>query len=149
MYRIVSRSATETKKIASDLARDIIRAPRGRGARVVALSGGLGAGKTTFTQGFAAALGIKEKIKSPTFVLLKRYRLQALSYKLLFHLDCYRVRDHRDLQTLDIKGIFNNPSSIILIEWPEHIKKILPRRHTRVHLDHLAEKSRKIIVTYA
>ncbi len=137
MIDIVSRSPGETQKVARMLAREIHadgtrRAGRPRGAVVVALSGELGAGKTTFTQGFARALGIREKIQSPTFVLMKIYDLkhEAVSakheYKYLVHIDCYRIHGPKDLIHLGLKDMLRDQDATILIEWPERIKKIIP-----------------------
>ena len=152
----ISKSEKETHKIAGNLAAKIIKGPTSprlaglRRASVIALEGELGAGKTTFVKGFAKALGVKVKVKSPTFVLMKKYhipentRYKILDTKYLFHLDCYRVRDHRDLATLDLRSIFNSPDSIVLIEWPERVSKILPKKLIRVHIDHISKNERKI-----
>ena len=76
MNIIVTKSAEETKKTAKLFAEDIISDFHGgTKATIIALVGNLGAGKTTFTQGFAEGLNIKEKIQSPTFVILKEYKL--------------------------------------------------------------------------
>src|SRR3989344_1809694 len=101
----VSKSSRETQKIASDLARKIIKTKKGI---VIALEGELGAGKTVFVKGFAKALGIKSKIKSPTFVLMKKYKPETVNRKLetnLYHLDCYRVGDEKDLKIPELKEI--------------------------------------------
>lgn len=144
-----SKNEKETQKIAGDLARKVIIS---KNPTVIALEGELGAGKTTFVKGFAKALGIKSKIKSPTFVLMKKYKIPRNSIShipysiFLVHLDCYRVRDHRDLATLDLKTIFNTPNNIVLIEWPERISKILPKKLIKVHIDHIDNNKRKIMI---
>ena len=143
-----SKSEKETQKIAVKLALKIIK---NKGPVVITLEGELGAGKTTFVKGFAKALGIKAKVKSPTFVLMKKYPLKLASlhaYQLasLYHLDCYRVRDHRDLTTLDLKSLFKSPDNIVLIEWPERVSKILPKKLIRVHIDHIDNNKRKITI---
>lgn len=161
----ISKSVKETQKIASDLADKIIKS--GEGA-VVALEGELGAGKTTFIQGFAKALKIKSKIKSPTFVLMKKYSISQnakpnvlkkafaqnrtrKTYDIqqntfLYHLDCYRVRDHKDLKISEFKEIIEMSHNIVLIEWAERIKEILPKKHITVHIDHISENERKITI---
>ena len=160
-----SKSEKETQKIAGNLAAKIIKSPTSprlaglRRARVITLEGELGAGKTTFVKGFAKALGVKVKVKSPTFVLMKYYpithyglrikksiRNSQFAIRKLYHLDCYRVRDHKDLATLDLKIIFNTPGNIVLVEWPERVAKILPRKLTKVHIDHMDKNKRKISV---
>ena len=78
MIVVVSRSAAQTKKTAAVFAKELSKANRNfkKGAAVVALEGNLGSGKTTFVQGFARALGVRESVLSPTFVLMKIYPLQ-------------------------------------------------------------------------
>jgi len=137
----ISKNTKETQKVAGDLAYKVIAS---RNPVVIALEGELGAGKTTFVKGFAKALGIKAKIKSPTFTLMKQYQIKPAS---LYHIDCYRIRDHRDLVTLDLKSIFKSPNSVILIEWPERIGKILPKKLIRVHIDHINHNKRKITIS--
>lgn len=136
-----SHSPKETQKIAADLARKIMKTKRGA---VIALEGELGAGKTTFIQGFARSLGIKEKIKSPTFVLMKKYKI--LDGINLYHIDCYRVRDYKDLKIIELKEIFKASHNIILIEWAERVREILPKKHLTVHIDHISENVRKITI---
>lgn len=100
-----------------------------RHAQVVALKGELGAGKTTFAQGVAKGLGIKEKILSPTFVIIKSYKIQNTRYKIqrLYHIDCYRIKDEHDLLALGWDKIVSDPQNLVFIEWPERIQKILPK----------------------
>ncbi len=118
-----------------------------KNALVMALEGELGAGKTTLTQGLAKILGIKAKVKSPTFTLIKKYKIPRLKKsRFLYHLDCYRLRDHRDLLALGIKDILNNKENVILIEWPERIRKILPKNHIKIHMDHVNKHTRKITI---
>lgn len=136
-----SNSPKETQKIAIDLAQKIIKTKKGA---VITLEGELGAGKTTFTQGFADALGIKDKIKSPTFVLMKKYSIGIFNF---YHIDCYRVKDEKDLKILELNEILNMSHNIVLIEWPERVSKIIPKNHITVHIDHVSENERKITIT--
>ena len=149
----LSKNIKETHKIAVFLLEKMSKlkwVDRCRQALVVALEGELGAGKTTFVQGFAKALQIKSKIKSPTFVIIKKYRLnpdlrfKISNLKFIYHLDCYRLRNHLDLKTLGIKEIFKNPENVVLIEWSDRIKSILPKNHIQIHIDHVSKNKRKI-----
>lgn len=142
-----SKSPRQTQKIATGLARKILKSRPHGSAIVFALEGELGAGKTTFVKGFARALGVKSHITSPTFVLLKGYRLQVTGYRFLYHIDAYRLKDYRDLIPLGIKEIMANPRNIVLIEWADRVKKILPRKYVKVHIDHLSNKERRIKIT--
>jgi tRNA threonylcarbamoyladenosine biosynthesis protein TsaE len=142
-----TKNARETKKVAADLARKIIKTKLQRQACIIALEGELGAGKTTFIQGFAKALKIKQKITSPTFVLIRSYNLSAMTYKLLYHIDAFRLKDWHDLISLSIKEIFANPQNIVLIEWAERVKSILPKKRINIHIDHIGKNERKISIT--
>ena len=137
-----SHSPEETQKIAADLAHKIIKIKKGA---IIALEGELGAGKTVFVKGFAKALGIKSKIKSPTFVLMKKYQVSEDIN--LYHLDCYRVKDEKDLKIPEMKEIMTMSHNIVLIEWAERIRKILPKKFISVHIDHVSENERKISIT--
>ena len=143
IYR--SKSPKETQNIASDIVKkiDLFKT---KGAIVVALEGELGAGKTVFVKGLARALKIKEKIKSPTFVLMRKYLPGRQAGGNLYHLDCYRLRNEKDLIPLGIEEILNNPKNIVLIEWSERVKKILPKKHITVHIDHISDTERKLTI---
>ena len=140
-----TKSPKETRKLAEKIALEVLKT-KSRGAVTIALEGELGAGKTTFVQGFVKGLGIEAKVKSPTFVLMKKYGIPGTG-KNLFHLDCYRLRDYKDLKPLGIKEIFKNPGNIILIEWAERVAEIIPKESIKIHFDHVDEKTRKINIT--
>jgi len=107
----------------------------------------LGAGKTTFIQGFAKAVKIRQRITSPTFVLMRHYKLKTINWKLLVHIDAFRLRDWHDLASLGVKDIFADPGNIILIEWAERVRPILPQKRIKNHIDHLGNNTRKITIT--
>ncbi|MDO8676518.1 MAG: tRNA (adenosine(37)-N6)-threonylcarbamoyltransferase complex ATPase subunit type 1 TsaE [Candidatus Azambacteria bacterium] len=141
----MSKSPWQTQKIAFDLVKKIINGGMLRNAQVIALEGELGAGKTTFVKGFARALGIKSHITSPTFVLMKRYSIsQPKTY--LYHIDAYRIKNYRDLISLGIKEIIVSPANIVLIEWSDRVKPILPKKYIKIHIDHIDSKTRKISI---
>lgn len=141
-----SHGPEETQRIAHDEALKLVEKEKGAPV-VVALEGELGAGKTTFVQAFAKALGAKEKLKSPTFVLMKDYQLSAgHDYKKLYHLDCYRLKNESDLEPLNIKDIIAQPGNIVLIEWAERVKGILPRNHWLIRFEHVSEQERNISI---
>ncbi len=93
---------------------------------VLALSGDLGAGKTTFVQGLGLGLGINEPISSPTFVTLNIYE----GARSLYHFDLYRLKDAADFQRQGFDEYFE-AGGVCAIEWPERISGLLPPRvHT-------------------
>lgn len=134
--KVFSKSPAETKKIAAQLA--------GRG-RVFALVGDLGAGKTTFVQGFAKALGVKNRIVSPTFLIFRNYKLKSGKYKKFYHVDLYRIESEKELNVLGFKKILNDPKNILLIEWAEKIKKVLPKDTIWVNFTHGRKETERII----
>lgn len=144
---IDSSSELETGRAARDLAQTIRIHPSKNHAPVIALEGELGAGKTTFVQAFAKALGVKETLTSPTFVLLKRYTLHDSRYMSIIHIDAYRLKDHTELEKLGIRDLIADPRNIILIEWADRVKEILPHDHITVHIDHIDEHTRKIAIS--
>lgn len=150
--KIASRSSSRTKKIAADLAKKIVKIPVGKRAKTVALVGDLGAGKTTFVQGFAKALGIKNRIVSPTFIIFRNYKLlvknkarHAIRYKNFYHVDLYRMNSVKELNILNFKSILHSPFNIILIEWADKIKKLLPKDTIWINLNHGRKENERII----
>ncbi len=118
VYR--SSSAPETKKFAAALARRIKESYLpGKEALLLALKGDLGAGKTVFSKGFLSGFGIK-RVTSPTFVIMKRYKIRGSFVKNLYHFDCYRLHSEDELKLLGISSIIKNPENVIIMEWPQN-----------------------------
>jgi tRNA threonylcarbamoyladenosine biosynthesis protein TsaE len=143
----ISKSEEETGKIATKLAKEIVSRNTGDKTVVIALEGELGAGKTTFVKAFAKALGVKEKLTSPTFVLMRHYKLETVNYKLLIHIDAYRINSGEELKHLGIEEFIADPKYIILIEWAERVADILPEEHITIHIDHISENERKFTIS--
>ncbi len=109
--------------------------PSAIGARVVALSGDLGAGKTTFVQAAARELGVEDQVNSPTFVIEKIYRLTDRPFTHLIHIDAYRLDGAHELEAIGWHEIIANPQNLIYIEWPENIPGVLPVDTAHVRLE--------------
>ncbi|MCK4473942.1 tRNA (adenosine(37)-N6)-threonylcarbamoyltransferase complex ATPase subunit type 1 TsaE [Candidatus Parcubacteria bacterium] len=133
-------SPLQTKKIGEILAKEILKTKPLKTGFVIGLKGNLGGGKTTFLQGFAKGLGIKEKITSPTFVIMK-------NYKNFYHIDCYRIYKPKEILDLGFKKIISNPKNIVAIEWAERIKKILPKNTIWLTFEFIDKNKRKIMIT--
>ncbi len=114
----------EMHKLATDFAAGL-RASE-IGATVVGLYGDLGAGKTSFTQGVAKALGVGDQVVSPTFVIEKIYELSDKPFHHLIHIDAYRLEHSDELLHLGWRDITADPGNLILIEWPERVAGIMP-----------------------
>ena len=146
----LSKSFLETKKIGKEFAKELIKKKKQK-ALVISLEGDLGGGKTTFLQGFAKGLNIKEKILSPTFIIIRKFKIpfsekKEIQFKYFFHLDCYRIKRDKEILDLGIKNNFSNPENIIAIEWGDRIKGILPKETIRLKFTFINENTRKIIV---
>ncbi len=139
--RKVSKNLQETNKIAKLFVDKILSAKKA-GALVVGLSGDLGAGKTAFTKAVAKYLGVKSKVDSPTFVIMKKYPLKKQKHKALLHFDAYRLEDEKELLNLGWQEIVSNKDFFIIIEWPENVKKVLPKDVQYIYFSHHEGDSR-------
>jgi tRNA threonylcarbamoyladenosine biosynthesis protein TsaE len=147
---IITESASETQKVGEILAKEIIGQPakKNKKALAIGLEGELGSGKTTFIQGLAKGLGIKERITSPTFVIFKKFNFRLASHlQYFYHIDCYRLNFAQELLDLGVKEIINQPESLIVIEWAERVKKILPQDTWWIRFEYLDKDKRKIILS--
>lgn len=102
------------------------------GGLVVFLYGDLGAGKTTFARAFLRALGVGERVKSPTYSLVEEYEIGERS---AFHLDLYRIADPGELEWLGLDSLAE-PGAIVLVEWPERGAGALPPVDLEMHFSH-------------
>ena len=143
--KIITHNEKEFTKIAQTFVKKLW--PNKKVATLVALSGELGAGKTFFARQCARALGVKERIISPTFVIMKKYKIQTPpnpplrrggQYKFFFHLDAYRLKSGKELLHLGWKEIISNPENLIFLEWPENVSKTLPRYTKKIFVKHVS-----------
>lgn len=102
-----------------------------RGGEILALSGNLGAGKTTFTKMLLAARGVRKKASSPTFVLMLPYKDRHGCT--IYHMDLYRVRGYKEVAALGIEDLWGKKNSVFVIEWAEKISRRLPRKTIRLN----------------
>jgi len=149
LFNYITNNASQTKKIGESLAKKILnKKKKEKKAQVLTLQGELGGGKTTFLQGFAKGLGIKERILSPTFVIFKRFRLLNQNFKFFYHIDCYRIKKEREILSLGFKKIISNPQNIVAVEWANHIKNILPKGVISIDFNFRDKNKRKIIIQW-
>ncbi|MDP3003936.1 MAG: tRNA (adenosine(37)-N6)-threonylcarbamoyltransferase complex ATPase subunit type 1 TsaE [Candidatus Azambacteria bacterium] len=146
MIEITTKSSEKTKKAGMAFGQILGRKPLSNKAFIVALKGDLGSGKTTFIQGLAQGLKVKENILSPTFVIQKDFSLQLKNFKNFYHIDAYRLKNPEELLELGFKDLIDNPENIIVIEWADKIKKLLPREILRIEFKNLGESKRKITI---
>ncbi|MBO5425980.1 MAG: tRNA (adenosine(37)-N6)-threonylcarbamoyltransferase complex ATPase subunit type 1 TsaE [Lachnospiraceae bacterium] len=103
---------------------------------VYCLYGDLGTGKTVFSQGFGAGLGIDEPISSPTFTILKEYHEGSMPF---YHFDVYRIGSDDEMDEIGYYDIVDG-DGVCLIEWAELIKDILPQHYNKVTIEKVPEK---------
>lgn len=145
MEEILSQNSFFTKKIGENLAKKIIKKrKKEKQALILALKGDLGSGKTIFLKGFAHGLGIKEKIQSPTFIIMKSFKLFLKKFKRFYHFDCYRINKPREILKLGFRKIIKDPKNIVAIEWAEKIRKILPKNVIWIEFDLVNKTKRRI-----
>jgi tRNA threonylcarbamoyladenosine biosynthesis protein TsaE len=108
-----------------------------QGGEVITLTGDLGAGKTSFTQGLAQGLGVKRHVNSPTFTIIKEYQGSSLS---LYHMDVYRVGD--EFEELGFEEYFYG-AGVCVVEWPEMILHQLPKERLNITILKQGEEARE------
>jgi len=137
---IESRSEKETYELGYKIGRET------RPGQIYTLIGDLGVGKTVFTQGLAAGLGIREPVNSPTFTIVQIYEEGRIP---LYHFDVYRIGDVEEMEEIGYEDYFYG-QGVCLIEWADLIQEILPEHLTRICMEKDLEKGfdyRKITVT--
>lgn len=137
---MILKNEQEMKSFAKSFSRDLAE------CRVLALYGDLGSGKTTFVQGLAEGLGIERRILSPTFVFQRSYEVKNKSFSRLHHLDLYRLSDLKDAKSIGIEELFSEKNSVIAIEWPEIVEKLLPRETVKIRFKKTSESERELTV---
>jgi len=159
--KYISRNETDTQKLAKKISKTL------RGGEIILLSGDLGAGKTAFVKGLAKALGIADIVKSPTFNLMKCYKIKRArkqeskkagknpplspftkgEVRYLCHIDAYRLTNATDLLDIGAEEYLGQPNVVTAIEWPEQVKNIekLSGKIIKIQISHGAkENERKI-----
>jgi tRNA threonylcarbamoyladenosine biosynthesis protein TsaE len=140
-FRLETHSAAQTQRLGAELARLLAEIP----GAIIALTGDLGAGKTTFTQGLAQGLGIGAAVTSPTFVLINRY--VGADGRVLQHADCYRLAnaaaEMRDVGLVDMFA----EDEIVVVEWADRIPGLFPDDYLEIAFVYLDENRRQICFT--
>jgi len=136
MKKIITNSEKETVELAKKYASKL------KGREVIGLIGELGAGKTIFTKGLAAGLGVKQTITSPTFVLMKIYPIRNSKFEIrnLVHIDAYRIKTPQDIIAIGAQEYFNRSDTVTVIEWADRVKKILPKKTKIVNIIYKEDK---------
>ncbi len=141
MKQVITNSREETAFVGKSLGKILKKGD------VVALSGDLGAGKTVFTGGIAAGLGIEGYITSPTFTLINEYEGDPP----LYHFDVYRITDPEEMFEIGFEEYLDG-NGVVVVEWADIIEPLLPPEHIRVNIrkgDYRGEDTRIITIEFA
>lgn len=137
MKTFITTGSKQTQELGKMLAQEIldIQCP----SPIICLTGELGSGKTTFTQGLLKGLKVASPYTSPTFVIVKKYKNN------IYHFDAYRVTA-KDILNLGWEEIITDSKNIVIIEWADRIKKIIPKKSLQISFKWIDNNSRKIIL---
>lgn len=134
---IILKDETDTQRLANALAKTN---PTGS----LWLSGDLGVGKTTFTRYLLRALGHTGAVKSPTYTLVEPYTIKG---KPVYHADLYRLNDPEELDFIGFFEYFDEPNSLVVIEWASRAEAVLPKPDITINITRQADESRVVEIT--
>ena len=155
LWRLLPKAPKKLKswaKIANKLKANGLKQKAKANAQILALIGDLGSGKTTFVQGLAKGLGVEQRIISPTYIIMRNYRIKlktkSLKLKTFYHVDLYRLEDNieHEIANLGLKEIWSDPENIVAIEWAEKIRDLVPRNAIWIKFENKGDDRRKISV---
>lgn len=121
----------------------------GQSARVFALVGDLGAGKTTFSKVFLKELGVEQHVQSPTFSIINSYDINARGFTKVFHIDAYRIEDVKELEVLHFDTVLQNPEHLVVVEWADIAKPLIPADATWITFVHNTLETRTVTIEHA
>jgi tRNA threonylcarbamoyladenosine biosynthesis protein TsaE len=133
----ITNNKGETQALAENFSKTL------KGGDFLAFYGNLGSGKTTFIQGLAKGLGIQRRIISPTFIILRHYRMDKGNF---YHVDLYRIESKHDLLGIGLEQIIQDSNSIVALEWAQKLGELLPKQRIDIHMEYLEDNKRKITI---
>ena len=137
--KVISDSEDTTMKIAEKYASGV------KSPMVISLIGDLGAGKTTFTKGFAKGFGVKQTVTSPTFTIMNEYEGSQMP---LYHFDMYRLSSKEEAINCGFEEYFDlsKLKGVVIVEWASNTEGLLPTLHVEIELKKLDDNKREIII---
>lgn len=140
MDKFITKNNEETIELGERFAKSL------EPGQVVFLYGDLGAGKTTFVQGVARGLGIKDRIISPTFILHRVHKVSVNRIKEVNHLDLYRLENKINIKELGLNEVFEDKDSIAFVEWADRIGDLPDFEGYKIYFKHLGDNKREILI---
>lgn len=145
--QVITRSEIETERLGKTFAQEL------QPQDVVCLIGELGAGKTTFVKGLAKGLGIKARITSPTYVVVREHEIQGKGGRVkgegierLYHLDLYRLTSEKDVLGINIHDLLKDKNVVTVIEWPEVARSLIPSHAWIITFEQTDKNHREITI---
>jgi len=130
--QIESSDSSQTEQLGERLGQKL------KGGEVIELASDLGGGKTTFVRGLAKGMGSQDMVASPTFTIRREYHAKALT---LYHFDFYRLNEPAGI-AYDLAEVVKKPRSVVVVEWGEIVKNVLPAKRLIIHIKTTGEATR-------
>ena len=130
-FAVITKNESETINLGVEIASSL------KGGDVIALYGDLGSGKTRLVKGICQGLDVKQMVNSPTFIIVNEYSSQK--FHKIYHFDLYRMRSEDEVLQMGFEEYINS-EGIVLIEWPEHVERLLPLKTIKIHISHTVEE---------
>lgn len=130
-FAVITKNESETINLGVEIASSL------KGGDVIALYGDLGSGKTRLVKGICQGLDVKQMVNSPTFIIVNEYSSQ--NFHKIYHFDLYRMRSEDEVLQMGFEEYINT-EGIVLIEWPEHVERLLPQKTIKIHISHTVEE---------
>lgn len=130
-FAVITKNESETINLGVEIASSL------KGGDVIALYGDLGSGKTRLVKGICQGLDVKQMVNSPTFIIVNEYSSQK--FHKIYHFDLYRMRSEDEVLQMGFEEYINT-EGIVLIEWPEHVERLLPQKTIKIHISHTVEE---------
>lgn len=149
-YTVTTKNESETVSEGRKFLANALKKADKKKPLIFYMEGELGSGKTHFIKGIGEGLGLNN-IKSPTFVLVKKFMIVSSipdnlkkEKKFFFHIDCYRIYDSDEAREISLDKVIQSPRAIVAIEWAERIRDIIPRPHWQIKFEHAGKNHRNI-----
>jgi tRNA threonylcarbamoyladenosine biosynthesis protein TsaE len=135
----ISRKPEQTRRLGARLGRLL------QGGDVIALEGGLGAGKTAFAQGMGIGWGASAPLISPTFILVRRHE-RAHDESFLYHIDLYRLNSVEAAEELGLEELLGAPHAVCVVEWADRAPELFPEEHLWITLRWIDDLQRGLTI---
>lgn len=131
----------DTKRLGMKIASQL------NGGEVICLYGDLGAGKTTFVNGMVNYYLPETRVLSPTFIIVRHYLINHNNLRHFLHVDLYRLKNLPEIESLGLEDYLHKSDTIMAIEWPEKMRKLLPKKRIDIKFQILSDNQRILWLT--